>query len=51
MEYFPSCTPSLPPQITENDDMRKRVLTLASMLDVRGLFYELDDIPSVSVTM
>ncbi|CAB4010930.1 SCAI-like [Paramuricea clavata] len=51
MEYFPSCSPSLPPQIMENDDLRKRVLTLASTLDVRGLFYELEDIPSVSVTM
>ena len=51
MEYFPSCTPSLPSQIMENNDLRKRVLALASVLDVRGLFYELEDIPSVSVTL
>ena len=51
MEYFPRCSPSLPSQIMENGDLRKRVLTLASTLDVRGLFYELEDIPSISVTM
>ena len=49
MEYFPSCAPCLPSQIMENDDLRKRVLVLASTLDVRGLFYELEDIPSISV--
>ncbi|XP_028394709.1 protein SCAI-like [Dendronephthya gigantea] len=48
VEYFPSCSPSFPPQLIENEDLRKRVLTLSSTLDVRGLFYELEDIPSVN---
>ncbi|KAK3733514.1 hypothetical protein QZH41_007529 [Actinostola sp. cb2023] len=44
-EYYPKCFPKLPNEILVNGGLEKQVLELASMLDVRSLFYEVGDAP------
>ncbi|XP_046844065.1 protein SCAI-like [Xenia sp. Carnegie-2017] len=47
-EYYPSCSPYLPSTLMENDELRLRILTLASLVDVRAIFYELDDVSTTN---
>ncbi|KXJ13660.1 protein SCAI [Exaiptasia diaphana] len=44
-EYYPKCFPKLPNEILLNGGVEKQVLELASMLDVRSLFYEVGEAP------
>ncbi|XP_001626466.2 protein SCAI [Nematostella vectensis] len=44
-EYYPKCFPKLPTEILINGGVEKQVLELASMLDVRSLFYEVGEAP------
>ena len=44
-DYYPKSFPKLPPEVLQNGNLQKQVLELASMLDVRSLFYDIGDAP------
>ena len=44
-DYYPKCFPKLPPEVLQNGNLQKQVLELASMLDVRSLFYDIGEAP------
>lgn len=44
-DYYPKSFPKLPAEILLNGSLEKQVLELASMLDVRSLFYEIGEGP------
>ncbi|XP_073242571.1 protein SCAI-like isoform X1 [Porites lutea] len=44
-DYYPKSFPKLPAEILLNGGIEKQVLELASMLDVRSLFYEIGEGP------
>lgn len=44
-DYYPKSFPKLPEEILLNGGIEKQVLELASMLDVRSLFYEIGEGP------